>query len=419
MSYQVFISHSTRNADVASAMKSFLESQGIRCWKAPEDIPPGTVWSTGIMRGLKECSIVILIFSKDADDSTNVLKEIALADNFKKIIVPFRIEDCLPGDEKLGYFLCMPQWLDAFQGLETAFNQLATRLRGLLPVLEELDTSDTSNESNENTPEEDTGDTYIETPNDVDDPTEDSLIITDPAVIIRISASYTPGMSEEELQHASLGDWSISLDKASQAKIAYVANKGKVIAVYELTGCDETDNVNKIGKRRVRFSGRKCLERSEDINKSIRHYFSAGRGASNPIKYLNIDSPQPREQNLVDGARKKDSTKYEFNGMTLGKGRLVLEVIRKHCQDNPSLCFGELEAAFPQSLQGSGGVFSRSEDANKIVTDTGRKRHFLNQDELIQISDATIAVSSQWGAGNIDKFIEKARTNGYMIEAAP
>jgi hypothetical protein len=91
-------------------------------------------------------------------------------------------------------------------------------------------------------------------------------------------------MSEEELQQASLGDWSISADKASQAKFAYVANKGQVIAVYQLTGCNETDSVNKLGKRRVRFSGSKCLERLDDIGKSIRHYFPAGRGAANPVK---------------------------------------------------------------------------------------------------------------------------------------
>lgn len=415
MSYQVFISHSTRNVEVASAMKSFLEGQGIRCWKAPEDIPAGTVWSTGIMRGLKECPIVVLIFSRDADDSTNVLKEIALADNFKKIIVPFRIEDCLPGDEKLGYFLCMPQWLDAFDSLESAFNQLSTRLKGLLPVVEGLANGPYgSDDPIEATLGVDTGDTFIEPPNNGDDASENALIITDPAVIIRISSSYTPGMPDEELQQASLGDWSISLDKASQAKFAYVANQGKVIAVYQLTGCNETDSVNKLGKRRVRFSGSKCLEKSDDIGKSIRHYFPAGRGAANPVKYLNIDSPQPREQNL---ARKKDSTKYQFNGMTLGKGRLVLEVIRKHSLDHPSLCFGELEDAFPQSLQGSGGVFARSEDADKILAESGRKRHFLNADELIKISDAIIAVSSQWGAGNIDKFVERARINGYEIES--
>jgi len=42
MSYQVFISHSSKNADIASAMKGYLDARGVRCWKAPEDIPYGT-----------------------------------------------------------------------------------------------------------------------------------------------------------------------------------------------------------------------------------------------------------------------------------------------------------------------------------------------------------------------------------------
>lgn len=371
------------------------------------------------MRGLKECSIVVLIFSKEADDSSNVLKEIALADNFKKVIVPFRIEDRLPGDDKLGYFLCMPQWLDAFNSLEPAFNQLATRLRDLIPAIEGPDNKDADNDPESPDLESDTDDIYIEPPNDDNDPSEDSLIITDPAVIIRISGSYTPGMPEEDLQQASLGDWSISLDKASQAKYAYVANRGKIIAIYQLTGCNETDSLNKLGKRRVRFSGNKCLAKSDDIGKSIRHYFPTGRGAANPVKYLNIDSPQPREQNLVNGVRAKDSTKYLFNGMNLGKGRLVLEVIRKYCLGNPSISYAELEAAFPQSLQGSGGVFALTDEAQQIFSDTGRKRHFLNKDEVITITDATIAVSNQWGASNIDRFIERALANGHEIKVVP
>jgi hypothetical protein len=265
MSYQVFISHSTRNADVASSMKSFLDAQGIRCWKAPEDIPAGVDWDTGIVNGLKECSVIVLIFSKDADGSANVKTELALGSNFNKVIVPFRIEDNLP--ETLTYFLCMPQWLDAFESLEAGFNQLSTRLKALLPAI----------------------------------------------------------------------------------------NNKKEIPTIQTTKPEVT-------------------------------------------------------------TKQKDTTRYNFNGITLGKGRLVLEVIRRHCLGNPSISYGELETAFPQSLQGSGGVFARAEDANKILSETGRKRHFLNEDELIRISDATIVVSSQWGAGNIDKFVERARANGYEIE---
>lgn len=414
MNYQVFISHSTRNAEIASAMKSFLESQGIKCWKAPEDIPAGMEWDTGIVKGLKECSIIVLIFSKDADGSTNVKKELALGDNFKKIIVPFRIENDLP--DNLAYFLCMPQWLDAFEGIEAGFNQLSARLKALLPALEVIEEAGEVDVDSGGENAEELGDiAYIETEGDEQTDSNDTLIITEPAVIIRISSTYRPGMSDEELKTAALGDWSISLEKAKQAKLAYVATKGNVVAVYDLTTCRETDSLNKAGKKRIRFEGTFSQQKSGDLGKSIRHYFR--RGDANPVRYLNIGAVESREQKVLNSAKQKDTTKYTFNGASLGKGRLVLEVMRKHCADHPSMTYTELEAAFPQSLQGSGGVFAREDDAQKIFSDTGRKRHFLNEDEMIQISDATIAVSSQWGAGNIDKFIDKARTNGHVIEA--
>ena len=112
----------------------------------------------------------------------------------------------------------------------------------------------------------------------------------------------------------------------------------------------------------------------------------------------------------------KDNSKYLFEGKSLGKGRLVLAVIRRHCENNPKITFAQLEQAFPKNCQGSSGVFSTFKSAHEVLSTSGRKRHFLKSDELIQIEDATIAVSSQWGIGNIDKFIKYAKAEGYKIE---
>ena len=112
----------------------------------------------------------------------------------------------------------------------------------------------------------------------------------------------------------------------------------------------------------------------------------------------------------------RDTSKYLFHGETLGKGRLVLAVIKKHSENNPNIAFSKLEQIFPKSCQGSNGVFTTFEKANDILTSSGRKRHFLNTDELIEIEGATIAVSSQWGIRNIDKFISCARQAGHLIE---
>ena len=39
--YEVFISYSTKNKNVADAVVANFEKNGIRCWYAPRDILPG------------------------------------------------------------------------------------------------------------------------------------------------------------------------------------------------------------------------------------------------------------------------------------------------------------------------------------------------------------------------------------------
>lgn len=111
----------------------------------------------------------------------------------------------------------------------------------------------------------------------------------------------------------------------------------------------------------------------------------------------------------------KDIRKYHFNNSSYGKGRLVLAVLKQHINNNPSIRFAELENDFPKITQGSLGVFFSENEARKIYENTGRTRHFIKPNELIKIQDETIAVSSQWGIKNIDKFVSRAKKLGYEI----
>jgi len=111
----------------------------------------------------------------------------------------------------------------------------------------------------------------------------------------------------------------------------------------------------------------------------------------------------------------KDTTKYIFNGSSYGKGRLALAILKKYVEDHPNVSYSELEHVFHKSLQGSNGVFSSLHEAEEIFSNTSRRRHFLKPDELISLSNITIAVSSQWGVGNIDNLISKANELGYVI----
>ncbi|MBT3205207.1 MAG: hypothetical protein HOM14_03905 [Gammaproteobacteria bacterium] len=109
-------------------------------------------------------------------------------------------------------------------------------------------------------------------------------------------------------------------------------------------------------------------------------------------------------------------TKYEFKDGQFGKGRLVLAVLKTYCHQNQDITFDELKMQFPKHLQGSHGVFAPLQDAKRIADDTGHKRHFIKNDEIISLKDGEIAVCTEWGVGNIDDFIDQAISLGYEIK---
>ena len=56
-------------------------------------------------------------------------------------------------------------------------------------------------------------------------------------------------------------------------------------------------------------------------------------------------------------------------------------------------------------------------EAKAIIKQQQRKRHFVEDEELINLSNGdVVAVCSQWGLGNIGRLILKAEELGYSIE---
>ncbi len=109
----------------------------------------------------------------------------------------------------------------------------------------------------------------------------------------------------------------------------------------------------------------------------------------------------------------KDYSKFEFRGETFSKGRLVNRVIKAFIESNPNLTYAELERSIPQNLhRRSLGVFMEYEKAKEIYDRTGRKRHYLNPEELIKLSDSVIATCNQWGIGNIVHFVKHMNSMG-------
>ena len=124
-------------------------------------------------------------------------------------------------------------------------------------------------------------------------------------------------------------------------------------------------------------------------------------------------------------SRKKDMTLYFLNNSNekYGKARLVLAVIKSYVESNPGVTYKQLQDAFPPSLRGLKrqdsfwGCFSLRTDAERLFSDTGTKRHFLKDNEIIRLANGDeVAVSSQWGIGNIKDFIARAKEIGFHIK---
>ena len=111
MTHEVFISYSSKNAEYANAVSERLKSEGIECWIDTNNIRTATNFAQEIIDGLNEAKVVVLIYSKDSDQSKYVYREIETAFDSNKHIVPLKIDDTFP--EELEFFLRGTQWLDA------------------------------------------------------------------------------------------------------------------------------------------------------------------------------------------------------------------------------------------------------------------------------------------------------------------
>jgi Response regulator containing CheY-like receiver, AAA-type ATPase, and DNA-binding domains len=131
--HKIFISYCNENKEIAYTLCSYLEEQNLKCWIAPRDIEPMTIWPEEIIQAIQKCKIVIILLSTSANQSDNVLRELILASEQKKEIVPVRIENIVASD-RLRFFLQIWQYIDVFDGdlLENLKNlsiKMKTRLQ--------------------------------------------------------------------------------------------------------------------------------------------------------------------------------------------------------------------------------------------------------------------------------------------------
>ncbi|MFA5064707.1 MAG: toll/interleukin-1 receptor domain-containing protein [Dehalococcoidia bacterium] len=134
MGYDVFISHSKNNENAIS-IYNYLVQNGVNCFLDLVSLKPGELFTKHISEARESCSVVVLLVSRTADDSTAVNSEVNDLYKKKKII-PVRVENFEP--KNLMVFIGAIQWLDAYEShFETHLPKILSAIRGNISTLQQ------------------------------------------------------------------------------------------------------------------------------------------------------------------------------------------------------------------------------------------------------------------------------------------
>jgi formylglycine-generating enzyme required for sulfatase activity len=125
-----FLSHASPDREAAQRLCRLLEEQGIGCWIAPRDVPPGADYGEAIIRAIEGTAATVLLLSAHANASIHVTHEVERAISKRRRLIPVRLEAVPPGPS-LELHLATAQWVEAWRlSLEDVAAQLAAVLRG-------------------------------------------------------------------------------------------------------------------------------------------------------------------------------------------------------------------------------------------------------------------------------------------------
>jgi hypothetical protein len=124
----VFVSHVSEDRSAATALVAELEGRGIPCWVAPRNVNPGRPFDVEIAEAIETCRGMLLVFSERCNESDYIRREVTVAGDVGKVIIPYRIEDARPKGG-LRVRLSDLHWIDAFDHPERALEALVRTLR--------------------------------------------------------------------------------------------------------------------------------------------------------------------------------------------------------------------------------------------------------------------------------------------------
>lgn len=125
---QIFISYSRKDSNFVSVIGTALIGEGYSVWFDQTALDVGDRWREEIVAGIRDCKAFVLVLSENSVDSTEVAKELSLAEEHKKAIFPLMWGETQISD-RLAYQLA---------GLQFAQFRLGESEKGLKRLMDGL-----------------------------------------------------------------------------------------------------------------------------------------------------------------------------------------------------------------------------------------------------------------------------------------
>jgi TolB-like protein/Tfp pilus assembly protein PilF len=133
MSADVFISYAAKDRERVALLVEGLQKAGVSVWIDMDGIEVAAMWSREIVSAIRECKVLLLSISLHSTESENVVKELALASERKKPIIPIYLEPAeIP--ETMEYQLAGIQRVEFFEGREDSAMRAVIRALSKLGV---------------------------------------------------------------------------------------------------------------------------------------------------------------------------------------------------------------------------------------------------------------------------------------------
>ena len=132
MAHDAFVSFSSIDMDKALQIYDGLTQRGVKCWISAKDVRPGGNFMNEIVDALSISSVMVLVYSKSANSSKEIERELALACQHELLVIPLKIDDVKPSGAFL-YSLSTSQWVEALSsGMEMALEVVSQTIKGIV-----------------------------------------------------------------------------------------------------------------------------------------------------------------------------------------------------------------------------------------------------------------------------------------------